>query len=262
MFGSHTGDALWALMVFLGVAFLYPKMERCRLAGTALAVAYLVEALQLYQQPWIIQIRATTVGHLVLGTGYQWLDLVAYSIGIAIGFLGELAIAHAKDVPAARYPPWPVPPTHPLASVFEIWRKAGVPFQPSAGLTAIESFQEKYSVILPIDVRDYLLAVNGTGQDTDDNITRFLPLHEIRPVHEELADDRGVEYPDRFSYPDCFVFVDICMSCWFYAVKLTADSTQAAPVFQVLGTDTSPRMMAPSFQEFMRAYAINPDDIA
>lgn len=95
-FGSQTGDALWALMVFLGIAFWFPKMERSKLTLAALAVAYLVEAGQLYKAPWINQIRATTVGHLVLGTGFQWLDLVAYAFGIAAGFLGDIVITRAR----------------------------------------------------------------------------------------------------------------------------------------------------------------------
>ncbi|WP_426106044.1 DUF2809 domain-containing protein [Massilia sp. TSP1-1-2] len=87
--GSYTGDALWALMVFLGIAFFKPALSRTRLAGAALAFAWLVEASQLYQAPWINALRATTPGHLVLGTGFQWLDLVAYAAGIACGFLGD-----------------------------------------------------------------------------------------------------------------------------------------------------------------------------
>lgn len=261
VFGSHTGDALWALMIFLGIAFLKPRMDRPRLALAALAVAYLVEASQLYQDDWINDIRATTLGHLVLGTGFQWLDLLAYSVGIVVGYVGDWLTTRAKAVPAPVYAPWPVAASHPLAPVFEVWRNAELPFQPSAGLAAIESFQTKYGVVLPKDVRAYLLAVNGTGEDTDDYMSRFLSLNEIRPVHEELDDSGGVTYPDRYSYPDCFVFVDICMSESFYAVRLTADSTQAAPVFQVLCTDAPPRMMAATFRKFMLAYANDPGSI-
>ncbi len=87
--GSHTGDALWALMVFLGVAFIQPAMPGVRMAGAALAFCWLIEVSQLYQAPWINAVRATTPGHLVLGTGFLWLDLLAYATGIACGFLGD-----------------------------------------------------------------------------------------------------------------------------------------------------------------------------
>jgi hypothetical protein len=90
-FGSYTGDALWALMVFLGIAFLRPAMSGARVACAALVFSYLIEIAQLYQAPWINAIRATTFGHLVLGTGFQWLDLLAYAIGIAMGLLCDTA---------------------------------------------------------------------------------------------------------------------------------------------------------------------------
>ena len=96
VFGSHTGDALWALMVFLGVAFLQPRMSGLRLAMAALAFSTLIEASQLYQAPWINAIRATTPGHLVLGTGFQWRDLLAYAVGIAFGVLIDAAVAQRQ----------------------------------------------------------------------------------------------------------------------------------------------------------------------
>lgn len=93
--GSYTGDALWALMVFLGIAFIKPAMSGVRVAAAALAFCWLIEASQLYQAPWINAIRATTAGHLVLGTGFQWLDLAAYAAGITCGFLVDWCSAHA-----------------------------------------------------------------------------------------------------------------------------------------------------------------------
>lgn len=94
--GSYTGDALWALMVLLAIAFIKPDLPRARLAGAALAFCWLIEASQLYQAPWINAIRATAPGHLVLGTGFQWLDLVAYAVGVACGFAGDWFSARAQ----------------------------------------------------------------------------------------------------------------------------------------------------------------------
>ena len=90
--GSYLGDALWALMVLLAIAFIKPDLRGSRLAGAALAFCWLIEASQLYQAPWINAIRATTPGHLVLGTGFQWLDLVAYAVGVACGYVGDWLI--------------------------------------------------------------------------------------------------------------------------------------------------------------------------
>jgi hypothetical protein len=98
-FGSHTGDALWALMVFLGMAWLGPTRSGIKVAGAALACAYVIEFAQLYQAPWINAIRATTVGHLALGTGFQWLDLLAYALGIGCGLLCDRLYFHKRRAP-------------------------------------------------------------------------------------------------------------------------------------------------------------------
>jgi len=83
--GKYPGDALWALLVFLGWAFIKPEAPVGRLAVLALVTSCLVEFSQLYQAPWINAIRSTTVGHLMLGSAFSWFDLCAYTVGIAIG---------------------------------------------------------------------------------------------------------------------------------------------------------------------------------
>lgn len=91
--GKYPGDALWALMVFLGFAWLLPRAATLKLATLALSFSYLVEFLQLYQPPWLDAVRSTTPGHLVLGSAFSWLDLIAYAIGVSLGALADLAIA-------------------------------------------------------------------------------------------------------------------------------------------------------------------------
>lgn len=82
---NNGGDALWALMVFLGFGFLFPAATTTRIALLALAFAWGIEFFQIYQAPWINQLRATIPGKLVLGNIFHWSDLLAYAIGIALG---------------------------------------------------------------------------------------------------------------------------------------------------------------------------------
>src|SRR5207302_1729369 len=79
--GKYPGDALWAGMVYWAVAFVAPSAPIIRVAAYALAICYLDEFSQLYQAAWINQIRATTIGHLLLGSTFSWLDVVAYTVG-------------------------------------------------------------------------------------------------------------------------------------------------------------------------------------
>ena len=87
--GKYPGDALWALMVFLGLACIFPRWPTGRLAATALAISWAIELSQLYHAPFLDDIRRTTLGHLVLGSSFFWPDLVAYAAGIAVAVLAE-----------------------------------------------------------------------------------------------------------------------------------------------------------------------------
>ncbi|NHZ61379.1 ribosomal maturation YjgA family protein [Massilia genomosp. 1] len=90
-FGNYPGDALWALLVLLLWAFCLPRAKTGTLVMLALGTAFAVEFSQLYQGAWIRHLRATRAGYLVLGSGFDWRDLLAYTVGIGFGALLERA---------------------------------------------------------------------------------------------------------------------------------------------------------------------------
>ncbi|MGE8056521.1 DUF2809 domain-containing protein [Bacillus mycoides] len=92
LLNDYLGDAFWALMIFTGFGFLFPKIETRKLAFISLIFCYGIEISQLYHAEWIDSIRATTLGGLVLGYGFLWSDLVAYTIGVGVGMLGEFML--------------------------------------------------------------------------------------------------------------------------------------------------------------------------
>ncbi|MDK7417783.1 DUF2809 domain-containing protein [Bacillus paranthracis] len=96
LLNDYLGDALWALMIFIGFGFLFPKIEMKKLAFISLMFCYGIEVSQLYHSEWIDSIRATTLGGLVLGYGFLWSDLVAYTIGVGVGFLFEFILRTNK----------------------------------------------------------------------------------------------------------------------------------------------------------------------
>lgn len=92
LLNDYLGDALWALMIFTGFGFLFPKIETKKLVFISLIFCYGIEISQLYHAAWIDNIRATTLGGLVLGYGFLWSDLVAYTIGVGMGTLCEFML--------------------------------------------------------------------------------------------------------------------------------------------------------------------------
>lgn len=87
----HTGDALWAMMVYFGFRFLLPKSPGLS-AILGASFCFVIEFSQLYQAGWINAVRNTTIGALVLGKGFLWIDLVRYTVGIFLAFIIDWAI--------------------------------------------------------------------------------------------------------------------------------------------------------------------------
>jgi hypothetical protein len=78
------GDALWAMMMVWLVSALAPQTGIVARAVVSLAICYAVEFSQLYQASWVDSLRETTVGQLVLGSGFDPRDLAAYAAGVLV----------------------------------------------------------------------------------------------------------------------------------------------------------------------------------
>ncbi|MEO5590012.1 MAG: DUF2809 domain-containing protein [Gemmatimonadaceae bacterium] len=82
------GDALWAAMILWLVSAIGPQVVLIVRSAIAYGVCIVVELSQLYHAPAVDAIRATGVGHLALGSGFDLRDFAAYAFGVACaGFL-------------------------------------------------------------------------------------------------------------------------------------------------------------------------------
>ncbi len=87
---KYGGDALWALLMFLGFRCVLIRASILRVTLVALAFCFAVEFSQLYHAPWIDSIRNTRFGALALGSIFNAPDLIAYAVGVAVGGLIEI----------------------------------------------------------------------------------------------------------------------------------------------------------------------------
>ena len=85
------GDALWAIMLFWWVSVLVPSGSTMFRGSLALAGCFAVELSQLLHTPVLDAIRRTTAGHLVLGSGFDPRDLMAYTGGVIAAVIVETA---------------------------------------------------------------------------------------------------------------------------------------------------------------------------
>ena len=81
---AWVGDALWAIMIYLLLKIVFIRASVVKVIAFSLAFCFTIEISQLYQAPWINQIRSTLIGHLLLGQGFLWSDLLAYTGGVLL----------------------------------------------------------------------------------------------------------------------------------------------------------------------------------
>lgn len=84
---AETGDALWAMMVFCLWRIVLHNKKLPTVTIVSLAHCYLVEFSQMITWRWLVSFRQTFIGHMMLGQGFLWIDLLAYSIGIIVIYM-------------------------------------------------------------------------------------------------------------------------------------------------------------------------------
>lgn len=85
------GDALWAAMIVWWVSAITPDLRTSARCGIAYAICALVEFSQAIHTPMLDAVRANRLGQLVLGSGFDARDLVAYAIGVIAAALLDKA---------------------------------------------------------------------------------------------------------------------------------------------------------------------------
>ncbi|WP_173972391.1 ribosomal maturation YjgA family protein [Flavobacterium bizetiae] len=83
------GDFLYAVMMYVLIRILLINKKAIQIMITSLLICYAIEFFQLYQSEWIIEIRKTLFGRYVLGQGFLWTDILAYTFGILTAFTIE-----------------------------------------------------------------------------------------------------------------------------------------------------------------------------
>ena len=89
------GDAMWAMMVYGCWRIILVNKLRITAAAAALITSFAVEFSQLLTPDWLVRFRSTFLGHMLLGQGFLWTDLLAYTIGIAVILVIDILISRS-----------------------------------------------------------------------------------------------------------------------------------------------------------------------
>jgi Protein of unknown function (DUF2809) len=87
------GDGLYAVMVYLLVAFVVPKARAATVGGVAFGLCVMIELTQLTGVSAAV-VQVWWPARYVLGTTFQAVDLVAYAVGALSAAVLDRAVSH------------------------------------------------------------------------------------------------------------------------------------------------------------------------
>lgn len=119
----------------------------------------------------------------------------------------------------------------------EKWCNENVDHAPPASRLDLKFFQEKYNVVLPDDVANYLQLLNGTGGDCTDDLFEFYSINRIRTVKDEFWDWKGIPNYQKLlkvkEINDLHVFANVNFNLFVYAIKLNKTLTKKNDIYSM-----------------------------
>jgi hypothetical protein len=126
----YAGDILWGAMFFVLYGCCFAATRARRVWVWAAATTVLIEVSQLWRPSWLVAIRATTAGKLLLGDTFLWSDLGCVVLGATVAALVDEAYWRRRERTARA-------PALNARLAFVAWFAINVA---SAGLAAFTSY--------------------------------------------------------------------------------------------------------------------------
>jgi glycerol uptake facilitator-like aquaporin len=83
------GDFLWAFMLYFLWRAIFLQFNRYKMTIALIVFCWLIEGSQAWHTPWLDDFRHTTIGGLLLGHGYLWSDILAYTAGVIVAYWAD-----------------------------------------------------------------------------------------------------------------------------------------------------------------------------
>lgn len=91
------GDYLWGIMLFWAGRLFFLGVDKPKMTYALVVFCWCVEASQAFHRPWLDAFRDTTFGGLLLGHGFLWSDIIAYTAGVVSGYFIDKYFLDKKD---------------------------------------------------------------------------------------------------------------------------------------------------------------------
>ena len=84
---DHGGGMIYVLFWCFAARYAWPESAASRIVVAVLGATCVVEGLQLWHPLWLESVRSTSLGSILLGSSFDVLDIMHYSLAAGIGLL-------------------------------------------------------------------------------------------------------------------------------------------------------------------------------
>lgn len=144
-----------------------------------------------------------------------------------------------------------------ISKIKENWREEGVQLSVPATNENVSFFSLSNNILLPPDLVEYFVKLNGTSDGYDGRLFKFYPLSQFKTIKNELGAWGGVpDYRNLVKrlndHEHCYVFADYSFHLLSYAVRLYPYSSTINEIYVLCGEEF--KIIANSFTEFVSLY--------
>lgn len=144
------------------------------------------------------------------------------------------------------------------------WRNKNAHNLPPNSEEDIVAFEKITGLVIPIDMKEYFIKVNGTEGGDENDFFHFYSLEEFKSVGQSLKNWTGS--PDYSNitntlshHASFFVFADYLFHTFSYAIMLYTYSSNKNEIVVISGDKY--QVVATSFSRFLEIYLMNPDEL-
>ena len=98
---AYVGDFLVVILLYCFVRS-FAKLSVLETAIGVLLLAYLIETLQYFNLLSLLHLEGSTIANVILGNQFEWIDILAYTLGIIVVIAVEKLISGINRSPSDR----------------------------------------------------------------------------------------------------------------------------------------------------------------
>ncbi|WP_326981929.1 SMI1/KNR4 family protein [Chryseobacterium sp. MYb264] len=139
------------------------------------------------------------------------------------------------------------------------WSNEGITKNSAINRNAIEIFERDNSIILPNDLKEYFKLLNGTFNQSTDELYEFYSIENVRKVSDEFSDWQGIPnyrlLLNLEKIKDLFVFANYSFNLFSYAIRLSSEQLDENEIYVLCGGNY--KKIANNFFDFLDLYIDN-----